>query len=186
MPALLPLHVHAEAVNADHIQHLDHEIQDNEKEGPDHHQQNDHESIHAHVELERLFDVAIGTGLDKDHPKLRRAFQIVADRLADRVLREAQEFLDKDTALAQRRQCPPVGPASTAADCVEDSILKAISDGVPETDKRLSEAKEIVRKLREADNSRKRMANREARLAKAAEQKAAQGAAAEPAKEEAT
>ncbi|CAK0811383.1 unnamed protein product, partial [Prorocentrum cordatum] len=115
----------------------------------------------AHHELERLFDVAIGTGIDRDHPKLVRASRMLSDRLADRVLLEAQEILAKDQALAARQKCPPVGPASAAATAIEDSMLKAIADGVPENDRRLAEVKDIVRKLREADGSRKRLAHRE-------------------------
>jgi len=54
----------------------------------------------AHHELERLFDVATGTGIDRDHPKLVRASRILSDRLADRVLGHwAQDALTKLTGL---------------------------------------------------------------------------------------
>jgi hypothetical protein len=56
------------------------------------------EKGHGHKVLRRLFDVALGTGVDKDHPKLIRAIRIINDRLAMRVLDEAKKRQELDTA----------------------------------------------------------------------------------------
>merc|ERR1712050_674541 len=119
----------------------------------------------GHIELRRLFDVAVGTGVDISHPKLIRAEKILIDRLADRVLKDAQERQARDTAAAEKMgEKMTVGPASVAADKIEKSILQSIEEGVPKADPRLKEAEKIVKALREADGQRKRLAARQKRL----------------------
>lgn len=119
----------------------------------------------GHAVLRRLFDVALGTGVDKDHPKLIRAMRILTDRLADRVLKEAKERLERDAANASKcTGVPPVGPASAAGDKIEQDVRQAISEGVPQADTRMKEALAICKRLREIDGDRKRLANREKRL----------------------
>merc|ERR1712176_599649 len=90
--------------------------------------------------LRRLFDVAVGTGVDINHPKLIRAEKILIDRLADRVLKEAVERQQKDAdAAAKQGDKMTVGPAALAADKIDKA-------------------------LREADGQRKRLAARQKRL----------------------
>jgi len=133
------------------------------------------EKGHGHAVLARLFEVAIGTGVDKDHPKLIRARKIINDRLAERVLQEALERQENDKAMAENAPVPPVGPASAAADKIERDIASAIKEGVPKNDRRLLEAEKILKLLREADSQRKRLAGRQKRLEAEAKAKAAAG-----------
>eukprot|EP00930_Biecheleria_cincta_P056421 TRINITY_DN42550_c0_g1_i1.p1 TRINITY_DN42550_c0_g1~~TRINITY_DN42550_c0_g1_i1.p1 ORF type:complete len:777 (+),score=139.46 TRINITY_DN42550_c0_g1_i1:95-2425(+) len=122
----------------------------------------------SHAPLRRLFDVAVNTGVEKDHPKLLRAIQIINDRLAERVLKEAYERLDKDTFLADRStpdNPPAVGPAGAAADKIDAEVFEAVAEGVPKADSRLKEAEDIAKDLRQRDGERKRLANRQKRLA---------------------
>jgi hypothetical protein len=119
----------------------------------------------GHAALRRLFDVALGSGVDPTHFKLVRAEVILTDRLAERVIKEARTRLETDTAMAARTAVPQVGPASVAADKIEQDIKQAQAEGVKKTDLRLKEASQIAQQLREADGQRKRLANREKRLA---------------------
>merc|ERR1712187_508220 len=116
----------------------------------------------GHLALRRLFDVAVGTGVDISHPKLIRAEKILIDRLADRVLKDAQERQARDTAAAEKMgEKMTVGPASKAADKIEQLMFVSIEEGVPKGDPRLKEAEKIVKALREADNQRKRLVARQ-------------------------
>jgi len=125
-----------------------------------------------HRVLRRLFDVAEGTGVDVNHFKLVRATKILIDRLADRVLKDAQDRQQQDAALAkQRGDRMEVGPASFAADKIDKDIAKAIEDGVPQADARLKQSAQVAKALREADGMRKRMAGRQKRLDAASEGK---------------
>jgi len=125
----------------------------------------------GHLALKRLFQVALGTGCDPTHFKLVRADVILTDRLAERVIKEAKERLDRDTMMAERAAVPPVGPASLAADKIEVDMKTAVAEGVKKTDARLAAAAKIAQTLRENDGQRKRLANREARLAEKAGEK---------------
>jgi len=122
------------------------------------------EKGHGHSVLHRLFEVALGTGVAADHPKLFRAKKIINDRLAEAVLQEAQERQANDMEEAGEMAVPKVGPAAKAADIVEQEILKAVKEGVPAKDDRLKEAERIVKTLREVDGQRKRLAGRQKRL----------------------
>lgn len=125
----------------------------------------------GHAALRRLFNTALGTGLDPDHYKLVRAEVILTDRLAERVIKEAKERFERDRVMAERTPVPPVGPASVAADKIETEMKEAIVDGVKKNDRRLAEAAAIAQKLRENDGERKRLANREKRLQEKANQR---------------
>lgn len=122
----------------------------------------------GHLALKRLFNIALGTGVDPEHYKLIRAEVILTDRLAERVLKEAKERLERDTYMAERAPVPPVGPASVMADKIEVEMKQAVAEGVKKGDLRLKEAAKIAQKLREEDGVRKRLANREKRLAEKA------------------
>merc|ERR1712217_797469 len=91
-----------------------------------------------HKALRRLFDVAVGTGVDITHPKLVRAERILIDRLADRVLKEAQDHQQKDARAAEKMgDKMTVGPASLSADKIEKLMFESIEEGVPKDDPRL-------------------------------------------------
>lgn len=130
------------------------------------------EKGHGHKEIRRLFNIAVGTGVDEDHPKLLRALQILNDRLATRVLKDAQELETRDTRAEKSNRPPGPGPANSLADRIEQDIFNAIEEGVPEKDPRIQQAKEICKNLRQKDGERKRMAARDQRMA-AAKAKAA-------------
>jgi len=118
-----------------------------------------------HNQLRRLFDVALGTGVAKDHPKMFKATKVITDRLAEKVAADARERQKQDKIMEERsKKTPSVGPASEKADKIEEEIFKAIEDGVGRTDPRLEEARLIVKSLREADGVRKRLFARERRL----------------------
>mmetsp|Transcript_151870 Transcript_151870/g.282993 ORF Transcript_151870/g.282993 Transcript_151870/m.282993 type:complete len:607 (+) Transcript_151870:106-1926(+) len=116
-------------------------------------------------QIRRMFTVAIGAGADDDHPYLLRATGILHDRLADKVLKDAQDMQKRDADMAARSEIPPVGPASRMADAISASIVHTTSQGVPEHDRRIVECKKIMKDLRQADGERKRLAARQKRLA---------------------
>lgn len=118
-----------------------------------------------YVQIRRMFAVAIGAGADDDHPYLLRATTILNDRLADKVLKDAQDRQRRDTEAAARVEVPQVGPASRAADAIEQAIFQVVAEGVPSSDKRIADARQIMKELREADGQRKRLAGRQKRLA---------------------
>jgi len=118
----------------------------------------------GHAILKRLFDVAVHTGVDMDHVKLVRAMAILIDRLAERVLEEADKTQQTDAAMDTQGGGILVGLASKKADEIEASIAAAIQDGVPKNDVRLQKTQEIAKTLRERDGMRKRMAGRQKRL----------------------
>lgn len=119
----------------------------------------------GYVQLQRLLDAAMACGADKDHYKLVRAIKIVCDMLADHVLEQAKERVEHDKETIGQSTCPRPGPASAAADKIEEDLKLAQSQGVPLSDKRMVAAKALAQKLREEDGVRKRLANREKRLA---------------------
>lgn len=118
----------------------------------------------TYSQIQRMFTVAIGAGADDDHPYLLRATGILIDRLAEKVLRDAQEMQKRDADMAARSEIPPVGPASHMADKIQQSINQATSEGVPEADRRIVETKKIMKDLRQFDGERKRLHARQARL----------------------
>jgi len=122
----------------------------------------------GHAVLKRLFDVAVHIGVDSDHPKLMRAMTILKDRLAIKVLQDAEKLAEIDAAMdadAKDGKVPIVGLASKKADTIEASIAESIKNGVGKSDPRLQKAAEVVKTLRERDSMRKRMAGRLKRLA---------------------
>eukprot|EP00928_Gymnodinium_smaydae_P040435 TRINITY_DN27425_c0_g1_i1.p1 TRINITY_DN27425_c0_g1~~TRINITY_DN27425_c0_g1_i1.p1 ORF type:complete len:509 (+),score=46.14 TRINITY_DN27425_c0_g1_i1:102-1628(+) len=82
----------------------------------------------GHAVLTRILDVALGTGVDRDHPKLFRAMRILRERLAHRVLDEAKQRQERDAAMVATSATPQVGLASRAADAIEQDIANAIKD----------------------------------------------------------
>lgn len=119
----------------------------------------------VHAVLRRVIDVALATGVDKEHPKIIRAMRIINDRLAERVLREAKERLEQDLILNASQASPPVGPAFALGDRIEADVDDAVKEGVPAKDPRLKESLLICKELREKDGERRRLAAREKRLA---------------------
>lgn len=122
------------------------------------------EEGHGHVALRRLFDAALGTGVDIDNPMLVRATRIINDRLAERVLQDAKERQRKDSDLEESGKVPRYGAAGVMADKIEEELFASVKEGVPETDARLSAAKDICKILRQKDGERKRMEGRQKRL----------------------
>jgi len=122
------------------------------------------EKGHGHSVLRRLFDVALGTGVDKGHPKLVRAIRILSDRLADKVVEDAEERQQKDANLEASIGVAKVGHASDLADRIEKDIFAAVEEGVPQADHRLARATAICKALRQKDGERKRLEGRQRRL----------------------
>jgi len=125
------------------------------------------EKGHGHAVIRRLYDIAIGTGVDEDHPKLLRAIKILNDRLAERVLQEAKERQQRDTLQEERGPPPKAGQASILGDKIEQDIFAAVAEGVPQADPRLTQALAICKALRQKDGERRRLEAREKRLAEA-------------------
>merc|ERR1712216_242515 len=116
-----------------------------------------------HPELKRCFDVAVNAGADEDHPKLLRAIKIINDRLADKVLKDAQHAISSDKAMADQGRTPQVGMATAKADTIDNAVKEAKEIGVNPRDLRLAEALDIAQELREVDGARKRVAGAKAR-----------------------
>merc|ERR1712039_541708 len=118
--------------------------------------------------IRKLIDFSIEVGAEFNDPMLERARVILTDRIADKALQDSQELRDKDTMMAQqaeaRGKVPEVGKASDAADKIEAIIADAKSKGVKGDDRRIQDAQEMAKKLREEDGLRKRMANRQKNL----------------------
>merc|ERR1711920_928349 len=118
----------------------------------------------GYEELQRLLDASIICGADPDHFKLVRATKMVTDMLANYLLEQAKELVQHDKETIGQSSAPRVGPASAAADKIDELMKDALSRGVPHADKRVVEAKALARQLREEDGVRKRSANRQKRL----------------------
>lgn len=117
--------------------------------------------------VQHLRDIAIGAGADEEHPMLLQTHRLLMSRLAVAVLQFAKDLQAKDAFAAQRaeeRGSFTIGAASKAADDVDAEIAKAKEKGVKMDDERILEAHDISKALREADNQRKRMDNRQKRL----------------------
>jgi len=117
----------------------------------------------THQVLFRLFQVAVGTGADREHPKLLQATKIMNDRHAERILQEALKLQEQDKLMSESSADVSVGPASQKAQKIEDSVLHAISEGVSQSHPLLVRAQTIVKELREADGLRKREQGRKKR-----------------------
>jgi len=120
-------------------------------------------------QIRRIFDIAMGAGADDEHPCILRAIKILNDRLCDKVIKDAEERQQRDTDAFERSnargEVPQVGPASRAADLIEQAVMQAVAEGAPSHDLRLNKARDICKTLREADGQRKRLAGRQKRLA---------------------
>jgi len=114
--------------------------------------------------LARIWDVAVGSGVSADHPKLIAAMRLLRDRLGDLCLKDAKDRQQRDADMAAAQELPPVGPASNAADKIEAKVKTAIQEKVPANDDRLLEALKIAKDLRAEDGQRKRMVARQKRL----------------------
>jgi len=130
------------------------------------------EEGHGHAVLRRSFDVALGTGVDPEHPLLLRATKILNDRLAERVLQEAQERQSNDARQEESGRMPRVGAASSLADKIEQEVWAAVAEGVPNNEPRLQQSTEICKQLRQKDGERKRLEGRQKRLEANAKAKA--------------
>lgn len=117
---------------------------------------------------------AVAMGAPPKHPCLGEAKVLETemrtaetDRHAERVFKYAQELQDKDDAEAAKATgVPPVGPASDKADLIDRELQRTVSEyGVDENHSWMTQANNIGKGLRDKDGERKRMANREKRLA---------------------
>eukprot|EP00931_Biecheleriopsis_adriatica_P064057 TRINITY_DN38919_c0_g1_i1.p1 TRINITY_DN38919_c0_g1~~TRINITY_DN38919_c0_g1_i1.p1 ORF type:complete len:807 (+),score=185.71 TRINITY_DN38919_c0_g1_i1:71-2491(+) len=102
--------------------------------------------------------------------QMRRAEK---DRYAKRVNNLAVELDAKDLEVAEsfaaQGRVAPVGPSSEAADRIELEIRKVVKQfEVPEKHELIQDAQDLAGLLRERDGERKRLANREKRLAEQA------------------
>lgn len=130
--------------------------------------------------IKEAMRTAIAMGARPKHPAMEEAKAIEyslrlqeKDRYAMRMLLIAKTAQAEDMKLAEEAapSVAPVGPASDAADSIEKAILNSVQkDGVHEGHPLLQEARLIAKALRDEDGVRKRMAARERRLAKKAEQ----------------
>eukprot|EP00930_Biecheleria_cincta_P025324 TRINITY_DN18050_c0_g2_i1.p1 TRINITY_DN18050_c0_g2~~TRINITY_DN18050_c0_g2_i1.p1 ORF type:complete len:658 (+),score=124.75 TRINITY_DN18050_c0_g2_i1:103-1974(+) len=121
-----------------------------------------------HVAIKTLISTSVSMGCDAAHPMLLRANEVLLDRIASHCIKFAQEMKERDKMAeekaTQRGQILAVGLSSAMADKVDEEIFKAVSGGVNKDEPRIKEAESIALELREADNTRKRLHAREARL----------------------
>eukprot|EP00930_Biecheleria_cincta_P097987 TRINITY_DN89673_c0_g1_i1.p1 TRINITY_DN89673_c0_g1~~TRINITY_DN89673_c0_g1_i1.p1 ORF type:complete len:842 (-),score=144.55 TRINITY_DN89673_c0_g1_i1:28-2553(-) len=117
---------------------------------------------------------AVANGAPPKHPCLSEAKvmetemrEAEKDRHAERVCRYAEDLREKDDAEAAKAiGVPPVGPASDKADLIEKEVQRTFAEyGVEESHSWMAKAIDIGKRLRDRDGERKRMANREKRLA---------------------
>jgi len=128
---------------------------------------------------------AVAMGAPPKHPCLSEAKQMETalrsmekDRWAMKALNYAEDLQAKDEAEAAKATgVPPVGPASDAADMIEKEVQKTCAQhGIEDKHELIAETMSICKALRDKDGERKRLANREKRLAEQqAEQQAQQG-----------
>lgn len=129
----------------------------------------------GHVEIKTLISVSVSIGADSDNPMLLRANDVLLERLANHCVAFSKEMKARDDLAeekaTQRGQILAVGLSSAMADKVDEEIFKAVSQGVQKDEPRIKEAEGISLELREADNTRKRLHAREARLKEEAKAK---------------
>merc|ERR1712224_1078403 len=123
---------------------------------------------------------AIALGAPAKHSMMERAKGIEVglrieekNRLAAKVLllARSQQEEDAKAAAACAPSVPPVGPATERAERIERAADQAvIRDAVQESHPSLKEARCIAKMLRDLDGDRKRLAAREKRLGKIANQ----------------
>lgn len=125
--------------------------------------------------IKQMITLSISAGADADHPMLVRATVVLNDRIANSLREEAVKLREKDEVAAKqaegRGNVPEVGVATQYADSIEENIKIAIKQGVTPTDARVGDCKAIIKRLRELDGERKRMAAREKRLREEARKK---------------
>lgn len=119
----------------------------------------------THYQLKAMADVAMGSGLDLDSPKMKDFIAMMNDRLAEAVLEEAKKAKEKDLDLVENYEVPPVGPAAKAAEKIESRIAEAIGNGCPDCHPKLEQARLVVKALYHNDSERVRLNNRANRMA---------------------
>lgn len=134
--------------------------------------------------IQSMIKESVALGAPSKHPSMCKAKAIEVelakaylDRMALRVLRQAESMQARDAEQAERQRpaIPDVGPASDFADAIDREISQVVTKhGVRSDHPQLIEARAVARALRDEDNQRKRLAARERRLAAKA------GAAAAP------
>lgn len=124
---------------------------------------------------------AVALGAPPKHAMLAKAKNIAVSfhieegaRWALKASQFAKRKQEEDSAMAAKYtdKVPPVGPASERGDAIEKEIQACVKKGAPETHPKIGEATQIMKALRDLDGERKRMANREKRLAEQAAKKA--------------
>jgi len=117
---------------------------------------------------------AVAMGAPPKHPCLSEAKTMETalrnmekDRWAMKALNYAEDLQAKDEAEAAKATgVPPVGPASDAADLIEKEVQKTCAQhGIEDKHELIKDAMSVCKALRDKDGERKRLANREKRLA---------------------
>lgn len=119
-------------------------------------------------QIEVLMEFARDLGADKYHPMIMKTQEVMKDRIADRILKFAEDAKAKDNQRALtatlKRTVPTFGLATKDADLTEQQILAAEEEGITsKTHPQIKTALEIVKKLRETDGERKRLMARDVR-----------------------
>lgn len=119
----------------------------------------------GHQQLQNIFAVAEGSGMDMTSPKMMEIRGVLNDRLAEAVLADAKKLHFEDEKMAAESQSIPFGPASKTAETIEKAIAECIADGCPDCHPKLELTRNIVKALYHVDGERKRLAAREKRMA---------------------
>lgn len=129
------------------------------------------------AEIGEEISKAISLGAPRSHELLGEAKQIAValeveakNRMAERALVYAKVQQGRDDAAVAAAVkadgpdgIPPVGPATDIAVQIEDAVAKALKTGAPADHPAIEECKEMAKALRDADNTRKRLLNRQRR-----------------------
>eukprot|EP00931_Biecheleriopsis_adriatica_P047596 TRINITY_DN2744_c0_g1_i1.p1 TRINITY_DN2744_c0_g1~~TRINITY_DN2744_c0_g1_i1.p1 ORF type:complete len:890 (-),score=188.38 TRINITY_DN2744_c0_g1_i1:56-2725(-) len=135
---------------------------------------------------------AVDNGAAPKHPAMKECKHLESlllkaekDRVSMQVLLYAQELDEKDLAQAAELEVPVVGPASKAADSIEEEYFRKLAVfQLDEGHECMLQAKAICKAMRDRDGDRKRLANRAKRLAEKEQKEATQAAARDSASKE--
>merc|ERR1712232_1126810 len=95
--------------------------------------------------------------------KIRKAKDILTDRMASVVLKDAQKVKEVDDEAVKKGNVPKFGQATKAAEKIEKQISECIGEGCADCHPKLEQARLVARMLYQVDGERKRLDAREKR-----------------------
>merc|ERR1712232_1418460 len=115
------------------------------------------------AEMRKIFAIAMGAGIDPNCFKIRKARDILNDRMASSVLNDAQKMKESDDEAVKKGNIPKYGQATAAAEKIEKQISACIEEGCADCHPKLEQSRLLAKMLYQVDGERKRLAARENR-----------------------